>query len=125
MAGITALDLPEAYFNSLADAYDARRGIAVDMLTNAGFRCFRPDGAYYVMTDASALGVTDDRTFAEWLIEDIGVAAVPGSSFYSAGQGNSQLRFCFCKKHETLEEAGRKLAAVPGSISRYFDWIKR
>jgi aminotransferase len=125
MAGVTALDLPDAYFDKLAGDYDARRQIAVRMLEKAGLRCSMPDGAYYVMTDASDLGVTDDRAFAEWLVEDIGVAAVPGSSFYSAAQGNSQLRFCFCKKHETLEEAGRKLANVPDSLARYSAFVAR
>lgn len=123
MAGVTALDLPDSYFNGLAGAYDARRKTAVAMLENAGLACFRPDGAYYIMTDAKSLGVTDDRSFAEWLVEDIGVAAVPGSSFFSGSQGDSQVRFCFCKKHETLEEAGNKLAALPGAISRYFQSI--
>ena len=125
MAGVTALDLPDSYFDKLAGEYDSRRQIAVRMLENAGLRCSMPDGAYYVMTDASGLGVTDDRAFAEWLVEDIGVAAVPGSSFYSGAKGNSQLRFCFCKKHETLEEAGRKLAKVQDAMSRYAAFVSR
>jgi aspartate/methionine/tyrosine aminotransferase len=125
MAGVVALNLPDAYFNKLAGDYDVRRKLALQMLENAGLRCFVPDGAYYVMTDASELGVTDDRAFAEWLVEDIGVAAVPGSSFYSGQDGNSQLRFCFCKKHQTLEEAGNKLAAVRASLPRYFERANR
>ncbi|HYA17755.1 MAG TPA: aminotransferase class I/II-fold pyridoxal phosphate-dependent enzyme [Bryobacteraceae bacterium] len=124
MAGVVALDLPDSYFEKLAADYDARRRIAVGMLQNAGFHCFLPDGAYYVMTDARHLGVTDDRAFAEWLVREIGVAAVPGSSFYSSDQGNTQLRFCFCKKPETLEEAGRKLAKVPASIASYYESTK-
>jgi aminotransferase len=119
MAGVTALDLPDSYYDKLARDYDVRRQAALQMLRNAGLRCFVPDGAYYVMTDASGLGVTNDRVFAAWLVEDIGVAAVPGSSFYSGAGGNSQLRFCFCKKPETLEAAAQKLAAVPGGMSRY------
>jgi len=112
-AGIKALDLPDSYFAGLAGEYDARRQIALKMLRNAGLRCFVPDGAYYIMTDASDLGVTNDHDFARFLINDVGVAGVPGSSFYSTDEGNSQMRFCFCKKHETLEAAGRKLAALP------------
>ena len=81
MAGVAALDLPDAYFEKLSGEYDARRRIAVEMLRNAGLRCFQPEGAYYVMTDARDLGVTDDRAFAEWLVRDIGVAAVPGLEF--------------------------------------------
>ena len=112
-AGIKALDLPDSYFAGLAGEYDARRQIALEMLRNAGLRCFVPDGAYYIMTDASDLGVTNDRDFARFLIDEVGVAGVPGSSFYSTDEGNSQIRFCFCKKHETLKTAGRKLAALP------------
>lgn len=125
MAGIAALDLPDDYYGKLARDYDVRRQTALRMLENGGLRCFVPDGAYYVMTDASGLGVTDDRAFAEWLVEDIGVAAVPGSSFYSGGGGTSQLRFCFCKKPETLAEAARKLAEVPAAISRFRARIAR
>jgi aspartate/methionine/tyrosine aminotransferase len=56
--------------------------------------------------------VTNDHYFASFLIDEVGVAGVPGSSFYSTDEGNSQMRFCFCKKHETLETAGRKLARL-------------
>lgn len=119
MAGVVALDQPDAYYEKLARDYRLRRDAALEMLRGAGLDCFVPYGAYYVMTDAARLGVTDDRAFAEWLVKDIGVAAVPGSSFYSSGGGNSQLRFCFCKKPETLAEATRKLAAVPDSMARF------
>ncbi len=112
-AGIKALDLPDAYFEGLAGAYDARRQIALGMLENAGLRCSVPDGAYYIMTDASSLGVTDDREFARFLIDEVGVAGVPGSSFYSNEAGNALIRFCFCKRHETLHTAGGKLAHLP------------
>lgn len=112
-AGIKALDLPDSYFEGLAGEYDARRQIALAMLENAGLRCFVPDGAYYIMADASELGITDDREFARFLIDCVGVAGVPGSSFYSNEEGNTRMRFCFCKKHETLHAAGRKLSALP------------
>ena len=112
-AGIKALELPDSYFEGLAGEYDARRQIALKMLETAGLRCFVPDGAYYIMTDASGLGVTDDHAFARFLINEVGVAGVPGSSFYSSKDGNSQIRFCFCKTHETLHTAGRKLARLP------------
>ena len=112
-AGVKALDLPDSYFNGLSFEYDARRQQALAMLTGAGFRCSVPKGAYYVMADARDLGISNDRTFAEWMIETVGVAGVPGSSFYSKAQdGCSQIRFCFCKKDETLREAENKLAAV-------------
>jgi aminotransferase len=89
--------------------------VAVEMLEGAGFRCFVPEGAYYVMTDIAAFGAASDTAFAKYLVEQIGVAAVPGSSFYlDNSSGFSQIRFCFCKKYETLVEAGRKLALLAG-----------
>ena len=120
-AGVKALGLPDAYFKGLSAEYDARRQTAVTMLRKAGFRCEYPGGAYYVMTDACDLGITDDRAFARWMIDTVGVAGVPGSSFYNrAGDACSQIRFCFCKKDETLREAGRKLAAIPGLLKKVF-----
>ncbi len=77
----------------------------VEALTGAGFRCFVPRGAYYVMTDTSGFGFPDDLAFVRHLIQDVGVAAVPGSSFYAdPARGAQQIRFCFCKKYETLLE---------------------
>jgi aspartate/methionine/tyrosine aminotransferase len=118
-AGVLALDLPDTYFDGLAAQYDHRRQIALRMLHAAGLKCFKPDGAYYIMTDAAALGVTDDRRFALWMSEKVGVAGVPGSSFYltSTVAGRSQLRFCFCKTDQTLHEAGAKLEVLPGLIA--------
>jgi aminotransferase len=79
-------------------------------LTEAGFRCFRPRGAYYVMTDISAFGYPDDLAFTQYLVKEIGVAAVPGSSFYNDPRdGARQVRFAFCKRDETLDEAARRL----------------
>jgi len=84
------------------------------MLENAGFQVFRPAGAYYLMTDISRFGMPDTE-FARYLVEKIGVAAVPGSSFYfNPADGSSQIRFCFCKKYETLAAAGIKLARLQG-----------
>jgi aspartate/methionine/tyrosine aminotransferase len=82
----------------------------VSILENVGLRCFVPKGAYYVMCDVSSLGYKDDVTLARNLVEEIGVAAVPGSSFFSDPVKGSQLiRFCFAKKRETLEAAGSRL----------------
>ena len=79
-------------------------------LTDAGFRCFRPRGAYYVMTDISAFGFANDLEFSKYLVKEIGVAAVPGSSFYrDPTRGVQQVRFAFCKKDETLDDAARRL----------------
>jgi len=109
-AGAAALALPRAYYDNLADAYRARRDRLIPALTEAGFRCFRPRGAYYVMTDISAFGFPDDVTFTKHLVKEIGVAAVPGSSFYNDPRdGANQVRFAFCKKDATLDEAGKRL----------------
>jgi aspartate/methionine/tyrosine aminotransferase len=109
-AGAAALGLPRAYYENLANGYRARRDRLMPALTEAGFRCFRPRGAYYVMTDISAFGFADDVGFTQYLVKDIGVAAVPGSSFYNDPRdGAKQVRFAFCKRDETLDEAGRRL----------------
>ncbi len=112
-AGVMALDQHDDYFNGLSDEYYGRRTAAIAMLEKSGFRCFKPHGAYYVMTDISAFGAKNDVEFARYLVETIGVGAVPGSSFYSRPElGANQLRFCFCKRFETLEAAGERLAKL-------------
>lgn len=112
-AGMMALNEQHAYFNSLSETYAGRRAAAIQMLEAAGFRCYVPGGAYYVMTDISAFGSTNDSAFARELVERFGVAGVPGSSFYSQPvYGSTQMRFCFCKNYETLALAGRKLSAL-------------
>jgi len=112
-AGATALDLPSSYYLKLAEGYRTRRDHLLPALAKAGFKCFRPRGAYYVMTDISAFGFSDDVAFAQHLVKNIGVAAVPGSSFYNdARDGAKQLRFAFCKRDQTLEEAIRRLQTL-------------
>lgn len=109
-AGAAALGLPPSYYESLAANYRARRDRLMPALTDVGFRCFRPRGAYYIMTDISAFGYANDLEFTRFLVKEIGVAAVPGSSFYRDPQdGAQQVRFAFCKKDETLDEAARRL----------------
>ncbi len=109
-AGAAALGLPRSYYDNLADGYRARRNRLMPALTEAGFQCFRPRGAYYVMTDISAFGFADDVAFTKYLVKEIGVAAVPGSSFYNDPRdGAKQMRFAFCKRDATLDEAGRRL----------------
>ena len=79
-------------------------------LSSAGFKCYRPSGAYYVMTDISGFGFRDDVSFAKHLVQDVGVACVPGSSFYrDPRDGAKQVRFAFCKKSDTLDEAAQRL----------------
>jgi aminotransferase len=112
-AAAIALGLPADYYANLAAGYRARRDRLIDILEPAGFTCYRPQGAYYVMTDISAFGFQDDVAFARHLVTEVGVAAVPGSSFYrDPASGRTRLRFCFCKKDETLAEAERRLARL-------------
>src|SRR6201993_203981 len=117
-AGAAALSLPAEYYAKLAEGYRVRRDHLIPALAAAGFTCFRPRGAYYVMTDISAFGFKDDVSFAKYLVQEVGVATVPGSSFYrDPKDGAKQVRFAFCKKPETLDEAARrllKLSAMQG-----------
>jgi aspartate/methionine/tyrosine aminotransferase len=109
-AGAAALSLPPTYYEGLAANYCARRDRLMPALTEAGFRCFRPRGAYYVMTDISAFGFADDVAFTKYLVKETGVAAVPGSSFYrDPHDGARQVRFAFCKRNETLDDAAKRL----------------
>jgi aspartate/methionine/tyrosine aminotransferase len=109
-AGAYALRMPPGYYEELAREYRRRRDMLLPALEDVGFKIFRPDGAYYVMTDISAFGFRDDVEFTRHLIREVGVACVPGSSFYSRSElGARQVRFCFCKKDETLEAAADRL----------------
>lgn len=112
-AGAAALSLPPAYYEKLAEGYRVRRDHLMPTLTAAGFKCFRPRGAYYVMTDISAFRYPDDVSFARYLVKEIGVATVPGSSFYrDPRDGAHQIRFAFCKKPETLDAASQRLSKL-------------
>ena len=109
-AGAYALSLPAEYYDRLQSEYRDRRDLLLPVLDNAGFKTFRPDGAYYIMTDISSFGFADDVEFTRHLIREVGVACVPGSSFYSVPElGRQQVRFCFCKKDETLQLAAERL----------------
>jgi aminotransferase len=109
-AGAYALSLPPSYYDHLQSEYRARRDLLLPVLEHAGFSVFRPDGAYYIMTDISQFGFANDVEFTRHLIREVGVACVPGSSFYSDSErGAQQVRFCFCKKDETLMLAAERL----------------
>ncbi len=112
----TALDeLGDDYYRTMAAEYADRRDVLVDALQAAGFACGAPEGAYYVLADFSALSDEDDTTFAKRLTREAGVASVPGSSFFSvAERGRSLVRFAFCKRVETLRDAGERLRAFRG-----------
>lgn len=112
-AGVFALDLERNYYEELRAHYTSLRDYALAMLAGAGFQCIAPDGAYYIMADVSRFGFENDVAFVRHMIERCGVAAVPGSSFfYDPSAGRNLVRFCFCKKLETLDEASRRLAAL-------------
>ena len=114
-AAVVALDFPDAYYRDLVDGYRARRDLLLPALRTAGFRIHEPAGAYYVMTDITDLAThgEDDVAFALRLIADPGVAAVPGSSFFSRPElGRTKLRFAFPKRTETLEAAAERLAML-------------
>jgi aminotransferase len=111
-----ALDgLGRSYYATMAEEYRARRDLLVEGLLRAGFACRAPQGAYYVLADFSALSREDDTTFAKRLAREARVASVPGSSFFATpGGGRTLVRFAFCKRLETLREAGERLAAFAG-----------
>ena len=98
--------------------FDSKEGLLLEILERHHFVCYKPYGAYYIMTDISTFGFADDVEFARYLVKSVGVAAVPGSSFYKTGAGKTKLRFCFCKKDETLAEADRRLLKlVPANVT--------
>jgi len=109
-AAAIALRIDRSYYQTLAKEYEERRDFLSGVLDEAGFRIYRPHGAYYIMTDVGHFGISDDVAFAFYLVEKFGVATVPGSSFYSRSSlGATKIRFCFPKKRETLQQAAEKL----------------
>jgi aminotransferase len=117
-AAVTALNLPDSYYVSLREAYQARRDLLRGQLDKAGFRTFEPQGAYYILTECAHFleryGLSDDTAFAMYLIKEVGVATVPGSSFYAHPElGRTKIRFCFPKTDDVLLEAGQRLQRLP------------
>jgi aminotransferase len=109
-AGVVALGLPDSYYETMSREYAERRESMLGILDEAGFRASRPQGAYYVMADISHLGFSSDVEAALHMVEHVGVAVVPGSSFYSRPElGRHVVRFSFCKRMETLRRAGERL----------------
>ena len=110
-AGTAALGLPESHYVELAREYQRRRNLLLEILERHEFVCYKPSGAYYIMTDIGTFGFSDDVACARFLVTEMKVAAVPGSSFYHDPRaGRTKLRFCFCKTNDTIIEAGRRLA---------------
>jgi len=121
-AGITALGLPDAFYQAMRAEYGRRRTILLDALSAAGFQFLIPQGAYYVMADFSALtwdagkysrpGWRRDRAFAEYMAREVGIAVVPGSSFYMADSSETRFRINFAKQEHTLRAAAERLARL-------------
>jgi aspartate/methionine/tyrosine aminotransferase len=120
-AGAVAMGLPDAYYADLATHYQQRRDRVMKMLGDAGLNPMLPKGAYYIMCDIQKWGYPNDVEFARFMVRDVGVATVPGSSFFSdPAAGRDIIRFTFCKKEETLraaEERLRKLQIMAGHPS--------
>ena len=109
-AGAMALNLPASYFQALTADYHAKRARLLGILEGVGFRCYSPRGAYYIMADIDGFGFADDESFATHLVTEIGVVALPGSSFYrSTHPVRNKVRFCFCKKEATFAAAEQRL----------------
>lgn len=115
-AGAAALQSPNSYYTELAAHYRGRRDTLVGFLHSAGFACAPPQGAYYVMANASRFGA-NDVVLTRHMVEKIGLAAVPGSSFFSfSNHAETTIRFCFCKKYETLKAAGQLLLKMSSAV---------
>ena len=117
-AAAAGLGLPRSYYADLAKGYLRRRDQLHSALVEAEFVAYLPRGAYYIMTDISRFAFADDVAFARYLVQKVGVAVVPGSSFYSEPtQGSRQVRFAFCKLETTLREAASRLRKIAGQTS--------
>ena len=112
-AGVAAMSLPDSFYVELAAEYEKKRGLMLDILGRHGFTAYQPGGAYYVMADVRRFGFSSDSEFAQYLVKEIGVATVPGSSFYiDPASAPQSVRFCFSKRDETLFEADKRLARL-------------
>jgi aminotransferase len=108
------------YYNHFATDYRARRDFLAGVLRDVGFEFTVPEGAYYIFADFSKLSTDDDVTFAKWMASEVGIATVPGSSFYSpdSDEGRRFVRFAYCKKFETLKRAEKRLLALRETLAR-------
>jgi len=118
-AGSIAVRLPDSYYLDLAAHYQQRRDRLMKMLTDAGLNPMLPKGAYYIMCDIGRWGYPNDVEFAKFMVKDVGVATVPGSSFFSdPAAGKDIIRFTFCKKEETLRAAEERLRKLQMTVAR-------
>ncbi|MEY4324306.1 MAG: hypothetical protein RIS24_477 [Verrucomicrobiota bacterium] len=107
-AAVAGLELPESYYEELLASYTAKRDVFLSYLRQTGLEFTEPQGAYYVLVNIEGLGFDTDSAAAEWMIREIGVAGVPGSSFFRDPE-HRFIRFHFAKKEETLRAAGERL----------------
>jgi aspartate/methionine/tyrosine aminotransferase len=112
-AGARAMTLPASYYEQLARDYQCRRDLLLAGLQEAGFQSFTPRGAYYIMADIGSLSRENDVAFTSYLVKEVGIAVVPGSSFFhEPGNGSRYIRFCFCKQDSTLRAAIERLRKI-------------
>jgi aminotransferase len=116
-AAVAGLELPDSYYLELQAAYTEKRDVFLKYLDAAGLKYTRPDGAYYVMVDIAEFGQGSDVDFCEWLAREVGVAAVPGSSFFREPVRHL-IRFHFAKRVETLVAAGERLLKLRSQLAR-------
>ena len=117
VAGAAAMALPQSYYDGLRAHYRERRDAFLPYLREAGFTFDAPEGAYYVMADFAGFSDLDDVSFVRRMIETVGVAGVPGSSFYAPPErGRSKVRFMFARQLDTLRAAGERLARLRTSL---------
>ncbi|HEY9868911.1 MAG TPA: aminotransferase class I/II-fold pyridoxal phosphate-dependent enzyme [Candidatus Obscuribacterales bacterium] len=118
-AGVTAMNLPQSYYDEVAREYTQLRASMLEILDEAGIDYFVPGGAYYVFTDISKFGFKNDVEFTQFLVKEVGVAVVPGSSFFRPGElGHRYVRFCFSRKPETLEAARGRLRELTSKLGK-------
>lgn len=116
-AGVAAINLPKSYYDGLAGFYQTKREFMLETLDMAGIPYYKPQGAYYVLSNISQFGFETDVAFTQFLIEKVGVAVVPGSSFYADPKnGHHLVRFCYCKRPETLEAARERLVKLKSKL---------
>lgn len=110
-AGVTAINIAQRYYDELQTEYAKRRAYMLETLDMIGIKYFKPEGAYYAFCDISSFGFKNDIEFMQHLVKEIGVAVVPGASFFGPDSaiGHNWVRFCFSRKMETLEAARERL----------------
>ena len=115
-AAVAGLEMPDSYYAELTDIYEAKRTLFLDYIRQTGLPFTEPEGAYYVLLDISSLGLGSDAAAAEWFVREVGVAGVPGSSFFREPV-NHLIRFHFAKREETLHRAGERLLRLRDRLS--------